>query len=1070
MRKLLFLCACFFLASIGLVSAQSRSISGKVLASEDGQPIFGATVAVKGSTAGTLTGDNGEFTLNVQPNAKTLIVSFVGMKTSEVSIQDKMVIRLESSESELGEVLVVAYGTARKAAFTGSASTIKSEGIVKRQVSNVTYALAGQVPGVQVISGNGQPGQAATVRIRGIGSMSASNSPLYIVDGVPYDGTISAIASSDIESMTVLKEAAASAIYGARGANGVILITTKAGKGKEAQVTLDAKWGSNSRGVPSYDVMTDPAMYYETFYQALYNSKAQNGSSAADSHAFAESALLNKNEGGLGYQVYDVPDGEYFIGTNGKINPNATLGYSDGEYYYTPDNWYDELFDKGNLRQEYNLSVSGASDKLNFFFSAGYLDDSGIVPGSSFSRFTARSKVDYQAKTWLKVGANMAYTNYNSQAPGSQTDWGSSGNLFYTSSMIAPIYPLYVRNADGSIQKDSNGTTVYDFGTSTNQVRAFMGLSNPAITLTLDKHNALTDVLNSKWYAIVDLAKGLQFTANVAANVRNQRATHLYNVYYGSSVSDGGNITVKQYREVGLNQQYLFTYKKDFGGHNFDLLAGYESYDLTMQDLSGSNKTIYNPDVAELGNAIYSPATVSSSTDKYVTIGFLGRVQYDYQSKYFLSASYRRDASSRFAPENRWGNFGSFGGSWLVNKEDFFTNLNTPWVNLLKVKASYGIQGNDALLYDGEQNYYPYLDQFELTSSNGNYSTSFYYKGNRDITWETSYSFNTGVEFGLFDDRLTGSVEYFNRKTVDLLYYLPVPLVLGYSTKPKNVGSIVNDGLELDLNGVLIRTKDLNWSLNFNATTYKNKITSLDKSTALKGGIYGTMYAYEVGGSLYDTYLREYAGVDDETGEALYYMVDANRDYVLDAQGNKTTTTDWSATRQRNIGSSLAKVYGGFGTSVNYKGFDLSLGFSYQLGGKVYDFSYEELMHSGDNAGVNWHKDILNAWTEENRSSDIPRLNSSDITYQKFSTRFLTSSDYLSLNNLTFGYTLPKSFTKKLDINSVRFFFAGDNLALLTARKGLDPRQSLGATSYTSVGAHNYTALRTISGGLSVTF
>ena len=434
------------------------------------------------------------------------------METQELPIKPKMQVLMESSSQALEEVMVVAYGTAKKSAFTGSASTMKAEKIAERQVANVTNALAGQVAGVQGVSANGQPGKAATIRIRGIGSMSSSSSPLYVVDGVPYDGDIAAINPNDIESMSVLKDASASAIYGARGANGVVLITTKRGTAKEAVVTVDAKWGSNSRAVPQYNVMKDPAMYYETAYKALYNSKAYAGASAADARAYALNNIFSSDNGGVGYQVYTTPNGEDFIGADGRINPNSTLGYSDGSYYYTPDDWYDNTFNKGNLRQEYNATVSGASDKINYYFSLGYLDDAGIISGSGFTRYTGRSKVDYQAKKWLKVGANMAYTYYDSKAPDAQNKWGSSGNLFYITDLIGPIYPIYVRNNDGSVRVDNRGYTVYDFGNSTGQVRPFMPMANPGVTLELDKFHAYTDVLNTKFYAIVDLCIGKLLT------------------------------------------------------------------------------------------------------------------------------------------------------------------------------------------------------------------------------------------------------------------------------------------------------------------------------------------------------------------------------------------------------------------------------------------------------------------------------------------------------------------------------------------------------------------------------
>ena len=964
--------------------------------------------------------------------------------------------------------MVVAYGTAKKSAFTGSASTMKAEKIAERQVANVTNALAGQEAGVQGVSANGQPGKAATIRIRGIGSMSSSSSPLYVVDGVPYDGDIAAINPNDIESMSVLKDASASAIYGARGANGVVLITTKKGTAREAVVTVDAKWGSNSRAVPQYNVMKDPAMYYETAYKALYNSKAYAGGSAADARAYALKNIFSSDNGGVGYQVYTTPNGEDFIGTDGRINPNATLGYSDGSYYYTPDDWYDNTFNKGNLRQEYNATVSGASEKINYYFSLGYLDDAGIISGSGFTRYTGRSKVDYQAKSWLKIGANMAYTYYDSKAPDAQDKWGSSGNLFYITDLIAPVYPIYVRNNDGSIKVDNRGYTVYDFGNSTGQVRPFMPMANPGVTLELDKFHAYTDVLNTKFYAIVDLYKGLQFTANVGVNSSNQRSSILNNPFYGGAVGSEGYVKVKNERNIGLNQQYLLTYKQSFGSHNIDALVGYESYNLKIQEMEGSNKKLYNPFIGELSNAIQTPPTVSSSTDTYSTLGILARVQYDYDGKYFASASYRRDASSRFHPDHRWGNFGSVGAAWLINKEEFFKDLDATWIDLLKIKASYGVQGNDNLLLtDGiTPNYYAYLDQYTVSNSAGDFATSFTYKGNKDITWETSYSFNAGLEFTLFKERLSGSFEYFSRKTVDLLYNQPVPISLGYSTIPMNVGSMRNAGVELDLNADIIRTKDLTWSFNLNMTHYKNKILDLAETAKNNGGIKSSVTIRNVGGSLYNAYLVKDAGVDPETGKALYYVDPDN--------GDMTTTDDFSAAKQSDLGSTLPKIYGGFGTSVQYRGFDVSVGLSYQLGGKVYDYSYQQLMHSGEanTAGTNWHKDILNAWSETNKGSNIPRISSADKRNQDLSSRFLQSSNYLSLNSVMVGYTFPKKWTTKFMVNNLRIFFSGDNVALIASRKGLDARQNLGVAYFgndDAVGA-KYSALRSLSGGISVTF
>jgi TonB-linked SusC/RagA family outer membrane protein len=1066
MKKLLLLTLSVII-SIASLFAQQK-VTGKVISGEDKQPLAFVTVVVTGTTVTAQTNFNGEYAINVPAGSNTITFTFIGLKTVEAQINGRTVVNVEMFPDEvaLEDVVVVAYGTAKKEAFTGSAAVVSRKDIQTRQISNLTNALSGVAAGVQAINTTGQPGSTATIRIRGFGSMSASNSPLYVVDGIPYDGSINSINPNDIESMTVLKDAAASAIYGHRGANGVIIITTRKGTSSDALITFESRWGNNSRAVPNYNVMDDPDMYYETLYKALYNSRIGLGLSPAQSHTYANNTLFSRT----GYKIYTIPDGQYLIGTNGKINPSATLGWNDGEYYYTPDNWYDELFNKGNLRQEYNVTISGREEKINYFISAGYLDDGGIVDGSSFSRYTARLKAEYQAKKWLKVGGNMSYANSNNKAPGNQTDWGSSGNLFYASSLIAPIYPLYVRGTDEKIMVDDNGYTVYDYGTlnSTNQVRAFLSMSNPAIELQLDQHNSFTDNIDGKWYAILEPLKGLTLTANIGALARNVRSNNLYNPFYGSSASAGGQVSVSHTRLTTVNQQYLLTYKNTINRHTLDFLAGYESYSYKYQYLYGWNKKLYSPIVGELDNAIYgqNPSPIASSyTDYYSLEGILARFQYDYDEKYFASISYRRDASSRFAPENRWGNFGSIGGGWLINREDFMSGIS--WINILKLKASYGIQGNDGLLDpDGYQNYYPYQDQYKVSNNNGDFAVSMSYKGNYDITWEKSKSFNVGVEFALFNEKLSGGIEFFNRVSSDLLYNLPVAPSNGYTIFPMNVGKIRNRGVEVELSGNIIDTKDIQWKVSVNATSYKNTILELHESVA-ENGIKGSRFIYEIGGSLYDSYYKEYAGVSPETGQAQYWMD------VKDDEGNVTgreLTTDYSKATQYNNGTTLPKIEGGIGTTLNAYGLDLSVQLSYQLGGKIYDFGYEELMHNGQSsmAGTNWHYDILKAWTLENPDSDIPRLNASDDTRQQNSTRYLTSSNYLSVNNITLGYTLPKKWTEKIKVASFRIYASGDNIWVFSKRQGLDPRQSFGGTAWS--GTFRYSALRSISGGVSISF
>lgn len=855
------------------------------------------------------------------------------MQTQEVDIKPNIKVFMRSDSEMLDEVMVVAYGTAKKSAFTGSASVIKSETLEKRQVSNLSNALSGTVSGVQTQSTNGQPGTSATVRIRGIGSMYASNNPLYVVDGIPYEGDISAVNSQDIESMTVLKDAAAAALYGARGANGVILVTTKKGKSGDTQISLDARWGVNSRLVKNYDVLQNANTYMETAYSALYNGYLYNsGYTAERAYQLANADLFPK----LGYQVYTIPDGQYLIGRNGKLNPYATLGYSDGDYYYTPDNWSDEMF-QSNLRQEYNLSVSGGSDKLSYYLSASYLNDEGIIENSGFERISTRMNVDYQAKKWLKLGVNLSYSNVTSRSPGDQdTDAAtSSGNAFFVGNFIAPIYPMYVRNADGSFQYNANtGYHVYDYGdgSSTNFTRNFMSMSNPMSGFLYDTEKYLMDILNGKWYAKIDIIDGLSLTASLGLHIDNTRQHSVGNKYYGQSASYGGSVMQYSSRVYSLDQQYLLNYKKTFGNHNLDILAGYESMDFNTESHYILGYNMYSDKNWTASNVI-DRKNGSGSYNEYATIGIITRASYDFNEKYYGSVSYRRDASSRFHPDNRWGNFWSVSAAWDMAKENFISQYD--WINMLKLKASFGQQGNDNLYYKGYTNYYPYLDQFTVSGSDGVFSDGvLYYKGSKDITWETSNSFNVGVDFALLGGRIDGTIEYFNRQTKDMLYYKPVAMSNGYTQLPMNIGSVRNSGVEIELNYTPIETNDLKWVINWNGTLMKNKILELHPD--LKGEMIDGSYIYREGESLYQMYLTKYAGVDPDSGEALYWAKDEN--------GVEYKDKDWSAAYNSNrqaSGDLLPTIYGGVGTTLEFRGFDFSIQCAYQLGGTIYDSGYQ---------------------------------------------------------------------------------------------------------------------------------
>lgn len=1061
MKKLCVFLASIVFVGINFLQAQNVQVTGTVTSAEDGMPIPGASIMIKGTTTGVATNIDGKYTISVPEAATTLVVRFIGMTTQEVIVAGRTVIDvvLEPDVTTLEEIVVTAYGTATKQAFTGSASTVSAETIEKRQVSNVSNALSGAVAGVQVQSGNGQPGTSATVRIRGVGSINAESDPLYVVDGIPFDGDLSSINPSDIESMTVLKDASSTALYGARGANGIIMITTKKGSSAKSQITFDMKLGVNSRALENYDVLTSTNDYLENVYTALYHAALYNlNRTPAVAHAYANANINTNTNGGFGYTIHTLPAGESLFGQDGRVNPNAVLGYSDGDYYYTPDNWADETF-QNNMRQEYNLSMSGGTETQSYYLSFNKLDDKGIVSGSGFDRFSGRLKADQKFKDWLKVGANISYNRVTSQYPGEQTNASSSMNAFFIANFIAPVYPIYVRDAATQNIMRNQGRKVYDYGDghSTNFNRSFMSIANPAGDLTYDKTQYVMDIMNTSWFAELTPLKGLTLTARYGINLDNTHYNNMGNAYMGQSASYGGTVFQQQDRIHGFDQQYVALYEFELNDENkFDITVGYDGYTFESEYVYAAGQNLYNPENYYVSNAIDNKRG-GGRKNTYATQGYFGRLNYALKDKYYANLAFRRDASSRFHPDNRWGNFWAASGAWIISKESFMADLSM--VNMLKLKASYGQQGNDAI-----GNYYAYLDQFQVTGADGVFSDGTQvYKGNPDITWETSTTYNVGIDFSLFNRLLSGSVEYFGRKSTDMLYYKPVQGSMGYTEIPMNIGSMTNSGLEIDLLGRVVSTQRINVSIFANATMIKNKINELHPD--LHGRLVDGSRVYEEGYSMYRMFLVDYAGVDPETGKALYWAQEEDADgnlspiktdnYVL-ALDHKIITDDL-----------LPKVYGGFGLSADAFGFDASIQFSYQLGGQIYDSGYARLMHGGTPSygGNNWHTDIYNAWTPDNTNTDVPRLDANDKDANSSSTRFVTSSDYLSLNNITFGYTLPSRVVNKIKIEKLRLYVSADNVALLSSRKGLDPRQS-----YTAATSARYAPIRTVSGGILLTF
>ena len=1063
---------------IGSVAyAQNITVTGSVKDSSTDEFVPFASIQLKGTMTGASTDADGLFTMTV-PADGVLVFSSLGYHTLEVPVDGKKTFNviLDPDTQVLSETIVVAFGTSTKEAFTGSAKVLNEEKLAQSQVSNVTNALAGQVAGVQLVSSSGAPGSNASIRVRGISSINAGLEPLIIVDGAPFDGDMNNIAPSDIESMTVLKDAASNALYGARGANGVIMITTKRGKQGQAVVSFDAKVGVNTNALQEYETISDPRAYYEQHYKSLYNYyTAADGLalSADEAYMRANENLFNAAAGGLGYQTYTIPAGQFAIGRNGRFNPAATEGYVLGDHLIKADDWADEVYRNG-VRQEYTLTVSGAQEKMSFYASMSYLDNQGITEKSDHQRLSARLKGDYQAKKWLKIGANMSYTKFEFNSLGNNGNDSSTANIWAYTSQIAPIYPLYIRNADGSQYYDVNGIAVLDHGNGNlnnggipGTSRPFITDANPVLANKYNTNNSEGNALSAQGYIDVNIIKGLTFTINASATLDETRFNYVYNPYYGQFRSTGGTVQVGHNRTYAWNSQQLLNYSRTFGDHNVGVLLGHEYYNNRYYIVSGSKSQMFSQENKELDGAVVDGQSAYSYQTQYNNEGYFARAQYDYKERYFVSGSFRRDASSRFHTSNRWGNFWSAGAAWIVSKEDWF---NASWMNELKVKASIGSQGNDSI------GSYRYTDIFQIVPSDGKISTLFASKGNPDITWETNTNFNAGIEFGFLNNRITGGIEYFNRMTTDMLFPTPVAPSQGYSSVYKNVGDMNNYGVEGDFHFNLVNTKNVQWDINLNASYLKNRVVSLadnvkdskayDKDgNEYEGFTSGSFFVAE-GSSMYSWYLYDFAGVDPATGKSLWWK------NTQDEEGNITgreTTDDYSeATKYMTGVTTLAPVFGGFGTSLSAYGFDFSINFTYQVGGKQYDSTYARFMYSptSSQTGYNFHKDLLNAWTPQNQSLEVPRFQYADSYSNASSTRFLTSASYLNLQNINVGYTLPAKFTRKFLVSSLRLYVSAENLWYWSARKGFDPRQSFSS----STTASNYSPMRTISGGITVKF
>ncbi|MDY3789965.1 TonB-dependent receptor [Bacteroides fluxus] len=1044
-RKLMLLLACLFVG-IGLVTAQTQKVTGVVISEEDGQPVIGASVLVKGTQIGAITGVDGDFTLpNVPSSAKTLVISFVGMRTQELAIKPNMKVLLKSDSELLDEVMVVAYGTAKKSSFTGSASTIDSKKLASRPITNVTKGLEGQTTGVLTTSGSGQPGESSSVVIRGFGSINASKNPLYVVDGIPFDGSLSSINPSDIETMTILKDASAGALYGARGANGVVMITTKKGKEGKTQVNLRSTVGWASRAIKEYD-MLDQKEFVQLSYEALRNGYVfENGYSWAN----AESTARERLGATLGGERYN-PFKNY--AWNEIINPETGQVQADAQSAWN-ESWMDALQKNDAFRHEHQLSLSGGNEKTKYMFSLGYLNEDGILTSTGFQRYNARANVSSTVTDWFTANLNTSLAH--SLQNFSDYSGSSVSNVWYSAQFVSPLFPMYMKDLEGKNILGEDGRPQLDYGEngrpgSYNDYNPLGGLLDDKSDVKNDVASVRTGLTFGSDSDNFGIFKGLKLALNFGVDYRNQLQKAYMNMHHGNQATAGGLLMKYNTRMQSYTFNQLLTWNRSFGMHNFDLLAGHEFYAYKYEYMN-AGKTNLVDGILELrpGTTLYS---ADSYTNNYRIESWLGRFNYNYDEKYYFSASLRTDGSSRFYKDNRWGTFWSLGGNWRISREAFMEDVE--WVKNLSLKVSYGEQGNDNI-----GSLYAWQSLYDLSWANasqiGGMVSSL---ENKNVSWEKNGNFNVGVEASLFDDFINLSVEYFNRKTKNMLLSYPMATSTGFNGYNANVGDMRNSGVEAEIKISPIRTNDVKWNITLMGSHVKNKVLKLTGETPeIISGIYST----KEGSPINTFYMAKSAGVDPATGAQLYWV------YDKDEHGNivnERISSDYTkaANSKYYQGNRIPDLYGSIATDLSWKGFDLNILTTYSIGGKVFDGLYQGSMNNMY-YNANWNKHALRRWQKPGDVTDVPRI---EVGGKSTTTnRFLVDASYFSIKNITLGYTLPKAWMNKVKLNSVRIFTSVDNLALFTHLDGMDPQYNFsGQTDYA------YSPNKTWSVGFDINF
>ncbi len=1033
MRKLVFLM--FFFCGLGIMAfAQEKTVTGTITAADDGSTIVGATVTVKGTTRGVTSDLDGNYSIEVE-EGETLVFSFVGMKTQEIVVGSSNTIDVVLEPDLLGidEVVVIAYGTTKKESFTGSASVVKSEKLSRNPTTSVVKALQANAAGVQVVNSSGASNAEPTIRIRGVGSITASSDPLWVVDGV-IGAQVPNV--SDIESVTVLKDAAAASLYGSRAANGVVVVTTKKGQRGKTKFTYTGKQSYATKTTNKFQ-MLDAGEFYQKSWEGIYNFASDNAAAdpdwLEDQGGYSSPAdYAHQNlEDLAGRNPYDVVQP---FDDNGNLIPGATL--------MLDNSWYEQAFQTG-VTTEHNLTASGGDERTKFYFSGTYYDSEAITIPDQTQKVMGHINVTSEVSDKVKVGYTSTLTYRQGNTVKDITNGSGTMYAAYAYPNNVPLYNLDenfepVIGVDGEPEWNWDNLVSKDY--------------NPIAQNELDPRGSrstnIFNTLNFNW----QMVEGLFFDTKVSGSLYSYNSDFFRNPYHGDGKAYGGSSDKNSEDQRRIMTSSTLTYNKEFGGSTIDLLGGYETEYYIRKTVLAAGKGFDVPFSDELDIAS-EPMEIGSSTTETSMISYFSRVNYDLNDKYYISGSFRRDGSSRFGPDSRWANFWSASASWRISQENFMASLE--WLDDFKIRASYGTNGNQAVPP------YAYYPVYGL-GFNYDYNVGMMHArlSNYELRWEKNKVLNVGIEFGILQF-LRGSIEFFDRNTDDLLQDKPLAPSVGFDSRLENVGGLNNRGFEIELNSTNIQNPNLVWLTDFNFSKYTNEITALSQEEIISG-----TKRWVVGNSLYEWYLREWAGVDPQTGEAMWYKD------VLDTEGNPTgekeTTKVYDEATRYELGQSIPDFYGGLTNTFIIKD---DLTFSFQLywsvGGKVYNSLLQRTMNDGSRYGHQLNEEVLDSWQEPGDETDVPRFvyNNNSQSWEQ-SSRYLEDGSFLRLRNVNLNYRLPSRWTSSIGVEAANVFINGDNLFVLTKYAGNDPEQGLSGLTNTSTVPN----VRTVTFGVSLNF